>query len=184
MLHAGADVRKIGSGNVVATNVWHALGFKLGFAVAFLDFAKGVAAALLARTVEGDVTALLAGAAAIAGHWRPLFLGFGRGGKVVATSGGVALAVAPLATLAAAAVWIAVFLVTRYASVASMAAAASLPPFALLAGASRPVLGFAVGVAVVIVFLHRANVVRLLRGTETRFELRRGAATRGREASL
>jgi acyl phosphate:glycerol-3-phosphate acyltransferase len=107
----------------------------------------------------------------MAGHWRPLFMGFARGGKTVATTGGVGLALAPFATLAAAAVWIAVFLVTRSASVASMLAAAALPLFALLFEASWPVVALTAGGAVAIVLLHRTNIVRLVRGTENRFDL-------------
>jgi acyl phosphate:glycerol-3-phosphate acyltransferase len=176
-LLVGADVRTLGSGNVGATNVWRSLGFKLGIAVAVLDIAKGAAAAGLGLWLADDLVAVLGGCAAMVGHWRPLFVGFARGGKIVATTGGVGLAVAPLATLSAAGVWIAVFLVTRYASVASMAAAAALPLFALLYGASWPVFAFTSGAAVAIVVLHRANIARLLRGQEHRMSLRRPRPT-------
>ena len=172
-LLVGADVRTLGSGNVGATNVWRLLGFKLGIAVAVLDIAKGAAAAGLGLWLADDLVAVLGGCAAMVGHWRPLFVGFARGGKIVATTGGVGLAVAPLATLSAAGVWVAFFLVTRYASVASMAAAAALPLFALLYGASWPVLAFTSGAAVAIVVLHRGNIARLLRGQEHRMSLRR-----------
>jgi glycerol-3-phosphate acyltransferase PlsY len=175
-LVAGVDVRTLGSGNIGATNVWRTLGFKLGLAVALLDIAKGAAAALLGRWLGDDLIGVLAGCAAMAGHWRPFFMQFARGGKIVATTGGVGLAVAPLATLSAAAVWIVVFLVTRYASVASMAAAASLPLFALLFDASWPVLAFTAGGAVAIVLLHRTNIARLVRGQENRMKLRRRTA--------
>jgi glycerol-3-phosphate acyltransferase PlsY len=175
-LVAGVDIRTLGSGNLGATNVWRTLGFKLGLAVAVLDIAKGAAAALLGRWLGDDLIGVLAGCAAMAGHWRPVFLRFARGGKIVATTGGVGLAVAPLATLSAAGVWIAVFLVTRYASVASMAAAASLPLFAILFGASWPVEAFTAGAAVAIVVLHRTNIARLARGQENRMELRRPRA--------
>jgi len=169
-------MRTVGSGNIGATNVWRTLGFKFGVAVAALDIAKGAAAALLGRWLGDDLIGVLAGCAAMAGHWRPFFLGFARGGKIVATTGGVGLAVAPLATLSAAVVWIAVFLVTRYASVASMIAAASLPLFSLLYGASWPVLAFTAGGAVAIVILHRTNIARLLRGQEHKMQLRRPRA--------
>jgi glycerol-3-phosphate acyltransferase PlsY len=172
-LVVGVDVRTLGSGNIGATNVWRTLGFKLGLAVALLDIAKGAAAALLGVWLVDDLVGVLAGCAAMAGHWRPLFVRFARGGKIVATTGGVGLAVAPLATLSGAAVWIAVFLVTRYASVASMAAAASLPLFVLLFGASWPVLAFTAGGAVAIVILHRTNIARLVRGQENKMQLRR-----------
>ena len=169
----GVDIRTVGSGNTGATNVWRSLGFKLGLAVALLDIAKGAGAALLGRWLGDDLIGVLAGVAAMVGHWRPLFMGFARGGKTVATTGGVGLAVAPLATLAGAAVWIVVFFATRYASVASMASAATLPLFALLFGASWPVVGFTAGAALAIIVLHRANIARLLAGTEHRFELRK-----------
>jgi len=109
----------------------------------------------------------------MAGHWRPLFMRFGRGGKTVATTGGVALALAILPALASAGVWIVLFLATRYASVASLGAAASLPALALLFGASWPVIAFTLGAAVAIVVLHRSNIARLFAGTEHRIELRR-----------
>ena len=113
------------------------------------------------------------GIAALIGHWRPLFMGLGRGGKIVATTGGVALALAPFATLAAAGVWIVTFLVTRYTSVASLLSAATLPLFAILFGASWLVVGFAAGAAVAIFALHRGNIARLLNRTENRFALGR-----------
>jgi glycerol-3-phosphate acyltransferase PlsY len=173
----GVDIRTLGSGNPGATNVWRSLGFKLGFAVALLDMAKGFAAALLGRWLGDDLIGVAAGVAASAGHWRPLFLGFAKAGKTVATTGGVGLAIAPFAALAAAAVWIVVFVATRYASVASMVAAVSLPVLAFAFGASWPVLAFTSGAAVAIVFLHRGNIARLARGTENRFVLRRRRST-------
>lgn len=169
----GVNIRKVGSGNTGAANVWRTLGFKIGVSVALLDMAKGLAAALIGVWLGGEFVGLLAGIAAMIGHWRPLFIGFGRGGKIVATTGGVALALVPLATLAAAAVWIVAFLATRYTSVASLLAAATLPLFAVLFGASWPVVAFAAGAAVAIFALHRANIARLVRRTENRFELGR-----------
>ena len=127
LLLRGVDIRTLGSGNPGATNVWRTLGFKFGIAVALLDIAKGAAAALLGLWLGGDLVGVLAGVAAMIGHWRPLFLGFARGGKIVATTGGVALALAPLAALSAAAVWLAIFFLTRYASVASIFAADLAP---------------------------------------------------------
>jgi acyl phosphate:glycerol-3-phosphate acyltransferase len=172
-LVTGVNIRKIGSGNTGAANVWRTQGFKLGLSVALLDVAKGSAAALLGVWLGSELVGLLAGIAALIGHWRPVFIGFGRGGKIVATTGGVALALAPFATLAAAAVWIVAFLVTRYTSVASLLSAATLPLFAILFGASWLVVAFAAGAAVAIFALHRANIGRLLNRTENRFELGR-----------
>jgi acyl phosphate:glycerol-3-phosphate acyltransferase len=170
---AGVNIREVGSGNTGAANVWRALGFKIGLSVALLDIGKGFAAALLGAWLGGERVGLLAGIAAMIGHWRPLFMGFGRGGKIVATTGGVALALAPLASLAAGGIWIASFLLTGYTSVGSMLSAAALPLFAALFGASWPVVGFAAGAAIAILVLHRANIARLLTRTENRFELRR-----------
>jgi glycerol-3-phosphate acyltransferase PlsY len=107
------------------------------------------------------------------GHWRPLFLGFARGGKIVATTGGVALAIAPLPALAAAGVWLVLFFPFRYASLSSIAAAISLPLWAVLFGASWPVVAFTSGAALAIIVLHRTNIRRLLAGEEHRIELHR-----------
>src|SRR2546430_11687339 len=126
----GVNIRKVGSGSTGAANVWRTLGFKIGLGVALLDIAKGFAAAALGLWFGGELVGLLAGISALVGHWRPLFIGFSRGGKIVATTGGVALALVPLATLAAAAVWICAFLATRYTSVASMGSAGAVPLFA------------------------------------------------------
>jgi glycerol-3-phosphate acyltransferase PlsY len=175
----GVNIRKEGSGSTGAANVWRTAGFKIALGVALLDVAKGSAAALLGLWLGGELVGLLAGIAALVGHWRPVFMGFRRGGKIVATTGGVALAVAPLATLAAAAVWVTAFLLTRYTSVASLVSAATLPLFALLFGASWPVVAFAAGAAVAIFVLHRANIARLLSRSENRFELRRTSKARG-----
>ena len=93
----GEDVRRHGSGNVGASNVWRAYGPSLGVPVALLDVAKGLVPALVGLRVGGDWVGVLAGAAAMVGHARPVFLRFSKGGKMVATAGGVALALAPLA---------------------------------------------------------------------------------------
>ncbi len=112
----------VGSGNVGASNVWRTLRRSprsLGRAARRREGRRrGAARGNRRRRADG----VLAGTAALVGHWRPLFLGFARGGKVVATTGGVALAIAPLVSLSAAAVWIVVFLATRYASIASIVA--------------------------------------------------------------
>ena len=175
----GVNIRKEGSGSTGAANVWRTAGFKIALGVALLDVAKGSAAALLGLWLGGQLVGLLAGIAALVGHWRPVFMGFRRGGKIVATTGGVALAVAPLATLAAAVVWVCAFLLTRYTSVASLVSAATLPLFAVLFGASWPVVAFAAGAAVAIFVLHRTNIARLLSRSENRFELRRTSKARG-----
>ena len=176
----GEDIRTKGSGNVGATNVWRVYGPKLGLPAAILDVAKGFAPAFAATVVVGHGTGVLAGAAAMLGHARPVFLRFQRGGKMVATAGGAFLGVAPLVGAAAAGVWILVFAITRYASVASITSAASLALWAWLFGYPWPVIAFGGAAGIGVVFLHRANIARLARGEETRLELRRrrGDATR------
>jgi glycerol-3-phosphate acyltransferase PlsY len=169
------DVRRLGSGNVGAANVWRLFGFRWGLAVAGLDVAKGAAAALIGIALAGELGGILGGIAALLGHWRPLFLRFARGGKVVATTAGVTLALAPLAALAAAGVWIVVFAVSRYSSLASLAGALALPPLAFALGAGWKVIAFTIGASVAIFILHRANIRRLLAGQENRFVLRRRA---------
>src|SRR2546427_11533244 len=124
----GVNIRKVGSGSTGAANVWRTLGFKIGLGVALLDIAKGFAAAALGLWFGGELVGLLAGIAALVGHWRPLFIGFSRGGKIVATTGGVALALVPLATLAAAALWVCAFLAAPLPPVASLGSAGGIPP--------------------------------------------------------
>jgi glycerol-3-phosphate acyltransferase PlsY len=165
----GIDIRSVGSGNTGAANVWRSFGFRLGLAVAVLDVGKGLVATLIGLGVAGTVGGVGAGVAALLGHWRPVFLRFARGGKVVATTGGVTLALVPLAALAGLGVWALVFVTTRYSSVASLATAASLPPLAYAFGADWITLGFTIGAALAIVVLHRANIARLVRGEENRF---------------
>jgi acyl phosphate:glycerol-3-phosphate acyltransferase len=171
----GEDIRKVGSGNIGATNVWRTYGARFGAPVMALDVAKGFVPALLATIFVGHLAGVLAGGAAMLGHWRPLFLGFARGGKVVATCGGAFLGVAPVVGGISAVVWILVFAVFRYASVASIVAALSLPLWSWLLGYPWPVTLFAGAAAAGIVLLHRANIRRLARGEEARFS--RPAAT-------
>ncbi len=172
----GEDIRRRGSGNVGASNVWRAYGWSLGLPVALLDVAKGIVPAAVGLRLGGDWVGVLAGAAAMVGHARPVFLGFSKGGKMVATAGGVALALALLPALVAAGVWIVVFAISRYASLASMLAAGALPLLCLAFGSPWPVGAFTAVAAVGVLALHRQNVRRLLAGTEPRFS--RGATSR------
>jgi acyl phosphate:glycerol-3-phosphate acyltransferase len=172
-LFRGEDIRKQGSGNVGASNVFRVYGRRLGIAVALLDFGKGCAAALLGLWAGGALIGVLAGAAAMIGHARPVFLSFEKGGKMVATAGGAFLALAPLAALGCFVVWLLVFLLTRYASLASIATALVLVVFVLVIGYPWPVVAFAVAGTGAVVLLHRHNIRRLVGGTEHRFELRR-----------
>jgi glycerol-3-phosphate acyltransferase PlsY len=174
----GEDVRTKGSGNVGATNVLRVYGPKLGVPAALLDAAKGFAPAFAATLAVGHGSGVLAGAAAMLGHWRPLFLGFRKGGKMVATAGGAFLGVAPLVGVTAAGVWLVVFALTRYASVASLTAAASLGLWAWVFGYPWPVIAFGAAAGAGVAFLHRANIARLARGEENRLELRRRSVAR------
>jgi glycerol-3-phosphate acyltransferase PlsY len=163
------DIRTKGSGNVGATNVWRLYGPRLGLPAVLLDTAKGFVPVFVATQVAGYGAGALTGAAAMLGHWRPVFLKFQKGGKMVAVAGGAFLGLAPLVGGGAAVVWLVAFGLTRYASVASMAAAVSVPVWSWLLGYPWPVTVFAGLAAVAVVVLHRANIGRLLRGEENRF---------------
>ena len=166
----------MGRGNIGATNVWRAFGPRYAIPVILLDVAKGFFPTLAATLEAGHVAGALTGGAAMLGHWRPIFLGFAKGGKMVATCGGALFGLAPLVGLTGAAVWILVFAVTRYASVSSIIAAASLPVAALLLDEPWPVLVFSTAAALGVLVLHRGNLARLRAGTETRVQLRRKPA--------
>jgi len=168
-LFRGEDIRTQGSGNIGATNVWRVHGRRLGLPAVFLDTAKGFVPAFVATKLESHGIGVLAGGAAMLGHYRPLFLGFRKGGKMVATAGGAFLGVAPIVGGIAAAVWLVVFGLTRYASVASVTSALSLPLWAWLIGYPWPVIAFAGVAAVGVLLLHRANLRRLRLGEEHRF---------------
>lgn len=173
LLVKGEDIRKVGSGNIGASNVWRTYGRWMGIPIVLLDVAKGFVPALVGALLVGELTAVVAGGAAMLGHWRPLFLRFQKGGKTVATGGGVFLGAAPLLGLLGVAVWIVVFLLSRYASLASIVAALSLPILAVVLGEPWPIIVFSVIAAVGVVLLHRPNIARLRAGTESRFRLRR-----------
>ena len=171
----GEDIRKTGSGNIGATNVWRTYGAKLGVPVMFLDTMKGFVPALLATVYVGHLAGVLAGGAAMLGHWRPLFMRFAKGGKAVATCGGAFFGLAPVVGGLGAAVWIIVFVLFRYPSVASIVAAVSLPLIALALEEPWPVIAFGSIAALAVMLLHRPNISRLRSGTETRFRFRRAA---------
>jgi len=179
----GVDIRRHGSGNVGATNVGRVLGRRYGFLVYGLDFGKGLATVVLLPPllerlfgVEPGGLARFGfyfGLAAVVGHIFPFYLRF-RGGKGVATGSGVFAAVLLLPTIAAAAVWAGVLLATRLVSLASIAAAVSLPAaFAILepsrALRERPdLLVASILLAALVVARHGTNIRRLLAGTEAR----------------
>lgn len=165
---AGIDVRVAGSGNVGAANVLRTTGTPFGILVMTLDIAKGAVAVLVAYLAEGTLPSMAAaGAAAIVGHIYPVWLRF-HGGKGVAVAAGVFSVLAPVAAAIAAAAFLATVWTTRLVSLGSVIATVTLPSAAWLAGAPRSVVIAAVGVGALILFRHRANVRRILRGTERR----------------
>jgi glycerol-3-phosphate acyltransferase PlsY len=169
----GVDIRAVGSHNLGATNVLRTFGWRWGVPVMLLDILKAFGPTLAATLVVGHLCGVLTGAAAMVGHARPVFLRFAKGGKMVATAGGAFLGVAPLLGLAGVGVWVVLFLVTRYASVSSILAAASLAPLAYGLGYPWPVVAFGGAAGLGVLVLHRANVRRLLAGEENRFDFRR-----------
>jgi acyl phosphate:glycerol-3-phosphate acyltransferase len=172
-LFRGEDVRKVGSGNIGATNVWRSYGRSLGLPVMLLDLLKGFVPAFVGVSSVSHLCGIAAGAAAMLGHSRPIFMGFQKGGKMVATGAGVFFAIAPLATFTAGLVWLLVFLVTRYVSVASITGAIAVPILTVVYGYPWPVVVFAILAASAVIYLHRANLSRLRSGTELRVRLRR-----------
>jgi len=169
----GEDIRASGSGNVGASNVFRVYGRRLGTAVALLDVAKGFTAALLGLWAGGALVGVLAGAAAMIGHARPIFLRFQKGGKMVATAGGATFALAPLTAILCIGIWLVIFVLSRYASLASIATALALALFVVLLDYPWPVVAFGIAGAAAVILMHRQNIRRLLGGTEHRFELRR-----------
>lgn len=170
----GLDVRRQGSGNIGATNVLRALGWKAAVLTLVGDIAKGYVAVTLARHLgTGPVWDGLGAVAAIVGNCWSLFLGLA-GGKGVATGLGAFLALAPLATLPSAAVWLAVAATFGYVSLASVLACLGLPLAVLALGYPWPSAAAALAAAAIIVQRHGQNLKRLLSGTEPRLGQRIG----------
>ena len=165
---AGAgDIRAIGSGNIGATNVLRTGRKGLALATLALDLAKGALPTALGYAWLGPLGGVLAGAGAIIGHCFPVWLGF-RGGKGVATAAGVVLGLTPLLLVAMLAVFIAVVWATRWVSLGSIVAACLAPVAALLLGNGLAAALYLL-VAALVVYKHRDNIGRLLRGEENRF---------------
>lgn len=172
---AGVDLRLQGSGNLGATNVFRVLGWKVGLAVFLADALKGALPVLLLPPRIDDVTnpvvwAIACGVAAIAGHVRPVFLKFRKGGKGVATAAGVFFALAPMPMLVTFALFVAVVLASGYVSLGSLLSAVVLPSLlSLTQGPRSPLFVVSVVVAAFVFWTHRANIGRLRRGEEHRF---------------
>lgn len=172
----GVDVRRLGSGNIGATNVLRVVGKAEAAGTLLLDGVKGAAPVLLARALTlGDGWAAAAGLAAFLGHCFPVFLRF-RGGKGVATALGAVLAALPVVGLTALAVWLATALCFRYSSLAALAAAVSLPVTTAVREGGGPSLALTLLLAALIVVRHHANIRRLWRGEEQKIGQRAAPA--------
>ena len=176
----GIDIRQKGSGNIGAANAFRVMGKKWGYLVFICDFLKGYLAveiSLLLATwfqVNLGLGSIIAGMMCVVGHDYPAWLGF-KGGKGIATLVGVLLAVfSPLVCISFGAVWVVVFLIARYTSLASIVAVATLPlAAAAFVSKSEPdfpfLIGFCILMAALALWRHRSNIVRLLNRTENRF---------------
>ena len=178
----GIDIRKIGSGNIGATNVVRVLGKRYGYSVFVLDFLKGFGAVKISMSIATDarpewaspeIFGIFAAIASVIGHSFPVWLKF-RGGKGVATSAGALFGLIPLAALIGIVIWVLVFWFTRYVSVASVVAAATLPLVILIMTRLNQIHGNALfysslGLSAVVMWRHRSNFSRLMHGSEPRF---------------
>jgi glycerol-3-phosphate acyltransferase PlsY len=168
----GIDIRKVGSGNIGATNVFRVLGAKTGVIVLVLDALKGFLPTwVVMRAGADDVSAILVGVAAILGHTFSPLVGF-KGGKGVATGLGALLAASPLTVAVAFPVWLVAFLLTRWVSLGSVLAAAAVPIAAYFWGHSLPAVGILAAAAAVVIWKHRSNLWRILHGVEPKLQLR------------
>lgn len=181
----GVDLRQQGSGNIGATNAFRFLGKKWGILVFVLDFAKGLAAVLLAEMIGQqkqplpvDLVGILGGVSSILGHNFPIWLGF-KGGKGIATSAGVLVGLLPFIALILMCLWIVLFWFTRYVSIASIGVAVALPVLTAINVFHDThgwwLLAFSAVVGVLAVWRHRDNIARLRAGTEHRFARKKEA---------
>lgn len=171
-LARGVDLRTVGSGNLGATNLYRFLGWKYAIPVGIFDLLKGTIPVVVIAPIVGVsiIGAIALGLAAVLGHVYSPFVGF-RGGKGVATGGGVILGIAPWAFLVSLAAWVVVVKVSGYVSLGSIIAAALLAPSILLLHRDVPLGAVAIVAALsaMVIWFHRANLRRLRDGTENRF---------------
>jgi acyl phosphate:glycerol-3-phosphate acyltransferase len=175
----GVDIRQHGSGNIGAANVHRVMGKKWGYVVFLCDFLKGLLSVELGSLIAAHfqlspvLGGVIAGIACVLGHDYSIWLRF-KGGKGIATLAGAVLAIFPLAFVSFGVVWIVVFFIGRYTSLASISAAAALPvPVILMVANTEPdfpwLVGFSISMAALAIWRHRGNIVRLANGTENRF---------------
>jgi acyl phosphate:glycerol-3-phosphate acyltransferase len=182
----GVDIRRAGSGNIGATNVVRVLGKRYGYPVFACDVLKGFGTVTIAMLMalgrwpawnSPEIFGILAAISSVLGHLYPPWLKF-KGGKGVATSAGALLALTPVAALIGIAIWIIVFCLTRYVSLASITAAVVLPIVILVISwrdqnEGKPLIYFSACIAALVIWRHRSNLSRLMRGTEPRFTRKR-----------
>ncbi len=190
----GIDIRQFGSGNAGGTNAIRVLGWKAGVFVILLDMAKGLfATAVVSQLMYGPfpfanvtpfedytLVQIIAGSAAILGHIWTVFAGF-RGGKGLATAGGMLIGIAPLEVAVSFGVFLIVFLVSNYVSLGSLSAAVAFPltmflrenVFMVDVPGYKTLIFFTIGISLLIVYTHRTNIVRLLKGTENKISASR-----------
>jgi glycerol-3-phosphate acyltransferase PlsY len=190
----GIDIRQHGSGNAGGTNVIRVLGWKSGVFVILMDMAKGLCSTLIiSRMMYGPIpfenvtpfddltlVQIIAGCAAILGHVWTVFAGF-RGGKGIATAGGMLLGIAPLEVAVAFGVFLIVFMISNYVSLGSLSAAVAFPltmflrenVFMVDIPGYNTLIFFTLGISVLIMYTHRSNIARLLRGTENKISTSR-----------
>jgi len=162
------DIREYGSGNTGATNVIRTLGKKAG-AVAFLgDFSKGLVAALIGHYLMGQEGAVICGALAVFGHCYPFTLGF-KGGKGVATTAGMIVGTNPLLAIILIIFQFAVIRISGFMSLGSILSAAAFPIFSYMMGMSTQFVMWAALLGLFVIYRHRANLGRLLKGEESKF---------------
>ena len=180
---AGIDIRHAGSGNIGATNVTRVLGKRYGYPVFIVDFLKGLVAVSISILIEKraqpisvptDLFGIVAAISCVIGHSFPVWLSF-KGGKGVATSMGALFGLVPFVALIGVAVWVITFEMTRYVSVASMTAALAVPISILILMPLKQTGGvvllyLSICLAALVIFRHRSNLSRLVRGTEPRFK--------------
>jgi acyl phosphate:glycerol-3-phosphate acyltransferase len=186
-LFRGIDIREHGSGNAGGTNAWRVLGWKLGLTVMLIDIAKGVIATVLITKIRidnpplpADVIQIFAGLSAIIGHIWTIFAGF-RGGKGVGTGAGMVIGIYPVAAAVCLAIFGITLAISRIVSVSSMVAAILLPVTLIVLRlifhyhVTNVMLGFSILIAALIVYTHRSNIQRIIKGEENRIGKRRAS---------
>lgn len=163
----GIDIRKYGSGNAGATNVFRTLGVKAGLLAFLGDALKGVIAVVLGQLIGGENGQVAAGIFVVAGHNWPVLLGF-KGGKGIATTIGVMIAINPLMVAAIVPIGIVVIIITKYVSLASILGMMIFPLLMLITGQPRNLVIFSFLLSAMAIYRHKSNIVKLLNGTESK----------------